>query len=389
MVDATWIVAGAGVLGVSAWLYSKTTSPESGDDDTGDSSLSDSGPRWGSRSRTNWQWLAPSAMFSTSCGWSPEEELCPEAIVAEANCSAECLRPYLQTGMDLTQNRQSQTTEWFGGTAGQTPDLGGWDPRKAFCFQGQPLAQPLNGQALRVRAVYPATLARSDTEFFLEVQIFQCVSGCGVSALYSEIGYGWGALPSWAESSLVWGDITLRDASAYSVSTAFVPTGANSGYYSDSGLEVTLVGSRTTRGDSVTRYRVKVDSTGLGSGAVQLSASAVFNRLVSNLTASDIDDACEFNSTIDISVSDFFFVDAREACASGCPRWVADRYSLTRCSATGCATETVSAPSWVRSLWTDPAAAAEYPTYQGATAEAGTTVQNAETRFPRNGFMVF
>ena len=114
--DSTWIVAGAGVLGLSAWLYSKTTSPEiSGDDDTGDSSLDDANqPSFVRAGLTNLEWQAAQDLYTTSCGWSPEEQYCPATQIED--CSDECLEPYLSTGLDINEAlHRRRKLGWQGG----------------------------------------------------------------------------------------------------------------------------------------------------------------------------------------------------------------------------------------------------------------------------------
>ena len=384
--DSTWIVAGAGVLGLSAWLYSKTTSPEiSGDDDTGDSSLSDSKPRWGSRGRTNLEYLPTTAIYTTSCGWSPEEKYCPTAVLAERECSEECLRPYRQTAMNLMGQQQGSRSSWVGGTGGRSPDMGGYDPRDAFCFQGQPIAKPLNGEAIRARVVYPKTIETGNwTTFDIEVQIFKCVKGCGVSALYSETRYGWRALPAWTQNALVISDVRLMDAQTYSVARTY---DESDGGYFDNGISLLSV---TNTGD-VTRYRFRADNNKLGRGAVSLSATVDFNRIFKDDDLfGDADDACEFSSRLDISIANFFFVDASDECGSGCPAWADpdNRLGIIECS-NQCNAVNVDIPDWITDTWRSQSKDAKYDTYAGDPAVNESAVLNAETIFPRNGFAVF
>ena len=92
----------------------------------------------------------------------------------------------------------------------------------------------LNGEAIRARVVYPKTIERGNwTTFDIEVQIFKCVKGCGVSALYSEIGYGWKALPSGTQNALVISDVRLMDAQTYSVARTY---DESDGGYFDNGI---------------------------------------------------------------------------------------------------------------------------------------------------------
>ena len=373
LVDATWIVAGAGVLGVSAWLYSKTTSPVSGDDDTGDSSLSDSKPRWGSRSRTNWERLAPSAMFSTSCGWSPEEEYCPEAIVAEKSCSTECLRPYLQTSMNLMQNRYNQPSDIYGGSGGATPQL----KNPVLCAVTAPVADITNGQAVRARILFPTTIQTGHTtQLKIQTQIMRHMG-------WTE-NYAFGKMSSAVQAATVI-NLKATTADGYGVERTLQPDGSYTG-----AITLRSVTNSVSK-SGWTTWTFDVPNHLLGRGAVNIEATVDYNRLIAFTPSWDWDDMCEFNASVLMTIPSVWFADSDSPCQSGCPAWIKpdSKFYYIACSDSVCSDQSVEIPSWIEVLWTDPAAAAEYPTYQGATASAGTTVLNTETRFPRNGFMVF
>jgi len=373
LVDATWIVAGAGVLGVSAWLYSKTTSPVSGDDDTGDSSLSDSAPRWGSRERTNWERLAPSAMFSTSCGWSPEEELCPDSVVADKNCSTECLRPYLQTSMNLMQNRRNSPSDWYGGSGGVAPEL----RNPVLCAVTAPVADITNGQAVRARILYPATIQRGHTtQLTIQTQIMRHMGWTK--------NYAFGKMSTEIQAATVI-NLKATTADGYGVERTLQPDGSYEG-------AITLRSvSNTVAKSGWTSWVFDIPNHLLGRGAVNIEATIDYNRLIAFTSSWDWDDMCEFNASVLMTIPSVWFADWDSPCESGCPAWVKpdSRFAVIECPDTHCSERLVAVPNWIEALWTDPAAAATYPTYLGTQADSGPAVLTAETRFPRNGFMVF
>ena len=104
----------------------------------------------------------------------------------------------------------------------------------------------------------------------------------------------------------------------------------------------------------------------------------------------DMDDACEFSSRLDISIANFFFVDASDECGSGCPAWADpdNRLGIIECS-DKCNAVNVNVPDWITDTWRSQSKAAKYDTYAGDLAVNQSAVLNAETIFPRNGFAVF
>ena len=163
-VDSTWLVAAVGVIGTGAWLYSKTTSPESGDDDTGDSSLDDANqPSFVRAGLTNLEWQAAQDLYTTSCGWSPEEQYCPAAQIED--CGDECLEPYLSTGIDITRLHQGENWGWQGGGT-KLRESEGW-LNECMCSPIYPLS---DGAAIEVKVVRPTNWLKQN-KFTFQIQV--------------------------------------------------------------------------------------------------------------------------------------------------------------------------------------------------------------------------
>lgn len=376
IMDSTWLIAGAGVLGTAAWLYSKTTSPESsGDDDTGNSSLSDNKPRWGSRARTGLEYISGSSnLYTTSCGWSPEEKYCPDAVIA--SCSNDCLRPYLATTYDWFGTRSA---EWTGGGTQLTDE-----DVACFCSPIRPMK---DGASIRMRPVMDDKYIK-DSRFTFDIEVQGMVRQSGARSCQRNLGsnYRWDAIPSGIKSGLAFTAIAIS------------PT-ANDGF--DAVLEwregeyrydgITFDSSWNSGDKTIYRFSVTTDAfADLSRGWCELNVVLQMDRDYGN-TGENWLETCEFTEEITMTIPHFVFTESSTGCESGCPEWKIDNWNIATRQGSQIIKKFLpdDAPRRIVDTWNDPEKASKYDTYAGTTAQTEPTVLNAETIFPRNGYAVF
>ena len=378
--DNTWLIAGAGVLGTAAWLYSKTTSPEnSGDDDTGNSSLSDNKPRWGSRARVGLEYITGSNnLYTTSCGWSPEEEYCPDSVLNA--CSVNCLEPYLATTFSWFGANNSQNTfhAWQGGGNALTDE-----DIACYCSPIRPMK---GGAAIRVR---PQKLSKpiQDKRFYFTIEVQGMIRQQSSGRCQRSGGgsYNWDAVPSGIRSGLAFTSIEISPRTGYKASLEWM---GDEKEYNYNGLYL----DNTWNSGNTTYFRFGVASDAfelLGSGWAELDLTLMMDRDHGGKGESWLE-TCEFTETITYTVPDFVFIDNSD-CESGCPQWKIDDWNIAKVSAGRVVKHYLpsDAPSRITDTWNDAEKAAKYDNYTGTTAQTDPTVLNAETIFPRNGHAVF
>jgi len=379
-VDSTWLVAAVGILGTGAWLYSKTTSPDSGDDDTGDSSLDDANqPSFVRAGLTNLEWRAAQDLYTTSCGWSPEEEYCPAAQIED--CSDECLEPYLATGLDITQGiHGGQDWGWQGGGT-KLRESEGW-LNECMCSPIYPMS---DGAAIRVKVVKPQKWIKRN-KFTIQVHVQGMIrqssaKKCWKSGSY----YNWEALPSGISGGIGVVKASIMPRTGYN---ATLEWDGETKDYRYNGLQAGNNWRTNYLGQyNIFEFEVTRDAfANMGRGIASLDLSIQFDRDYDSILG-EWSETCEFTDTVNITIPNFVFIENSDACEGSCPEWVHGAFEIGYCGKNSCGTRKVDVPQWIKDTWFNQKAAAKYDTYAGSTE--GVVGFNAETIFPRNGFAAF
>ncbi len=385
MVDNTWLVAAVGVLGTGAWLYSKTTSPDSGDDDTGDSSLDDANqPSFVRAGLTNLEWRAAKDLYTTSCGWSPEEEYCPAGQIED--CGDECLEPYLATGTDITRLHQGANWGWQGGGTKLAKSSGGLVP-ECLCTPIHPMS---DGAAIAVKVVRPKKWLKRES-FKFQVYVRGMVRQSSTKKCWKEQAtggsteYSMEALPSGISNGIAPISVILmgRDFDA----KMWYDGSPGKGNYIQDGIQAGNDWGTNYLG-KYNIYEFEVTRAGfesLGRGIAGLDVTFMFDRDYDS-GLGEWAETCEFTDTVTVNIPNFVFIDNSDECEGSCPEWVYDMFHIGFCGNSSCDTRTVNIPQWIKNTWSDQSQAAKYDTYAGSTAGV---VLNAESIFPRNGFAAF
>jgi len=174
--DSSWIIAAGTLLGVGAWAYSqRSDSPdESGESTT---ELTNSAkPSFSSLERTNparyqgWkEWVNT---FDTTCGWTPDEEYCPNAIVNDSECSAACTRVFYQL-TEAQKNIAFSPRRNYSDWTEEHTNCNNLEGLKQFCVWPFPMemVKPSGCDPIRARAKYPDFIQSSSFDVDVDMQV--------------------------------------------------------------------------------------------------------------------------------------------------------------------------------------------------------------------------
>ena len=185
--DSSWIVA-VGILGgVAAWAYSqKSDSPDESGESTTELQNSDK-PSFSSLERTNparyqgWkEWINT---FDTTCGWTPEEEYCPNGIVNASDCNSiagwegeNCTRVFYQLTEDQ-KNIAFGSHRTYSNWTEEAENCGDLEGLSNFCVWPFPMetVNPPGCDPIRGRAKYPDFMQSSSFDVNVDMQILGLV----------------------------------------------------------------------------------------------------------------------------------------------------------------------------------------------------------------------
>jgi len=420
--ETSWLIGAGTIVGLGLYLKSisdsKSTSPRGLTEVNTELADSDK-PSFSPMNSTNPEYYNDSKdwvnTFDTSCGWTDDEQYCPEAIVEAANCSTECTRPYYQTSMDL---RKSQGwSEWSSPSAG---DCGG----AKFACSTALVADPEGScPPIRARAkLQGGPVHTNNFSFEIEWQLYSFLEGVSMDCWpsYGWMGAGWtnnGASVSIDEVSLVnlnYAELsgTLQPDSNIKY-TQLLPTG-NRGNRALPATYTTCQGNKITQSATYQKYTTTIDFSESGwdddyAGAYELTLQLNIGRDIAPLLENDSVDVegsfidynhCQFNETINITIPNFVFIGPpKSKCCD--PLILEDRYEdpdrqnfphekfyydkLEINSNGGYKLSTTNA--WSAA---PPSNRCGNNSPQiSCTSDTQSQTNNAETFFPRNGFMIW
>lgn len=173
--DSSWIIA-VGILGgVGAWAYSqKSDSPDESGESTTELQNSDK-PAFSSLQRTNPErysgWKKWVNTFDTTCGWTPEEEYCPNAIINNSGCSVDCTRPFYQ----MSEEQRKIAVLGAGGWSPWTEDVSNCQQFTGvanLCLWPFPMEtiDPSGCDPIRIRAKFPDPVLTTG-KFTVDIQM--------------------------------------------------------------------------------------------------------------------------------------------------------------------------------------------------------------------------
>ena len=419
MMDSSWLLGAGTIIGLGLYLNSisdsKSTSARGLTEVNTELADSDK-PSFSPLNSTNPEYYQNSKdwvnTFDTSCGWTDDEQYCPDSIVEAANCSTECTRPYYQTSMNL---REAQGwSEW---TSPQAGDCGSVD----FLCSTALIADPAGScPPIRARAkLQGGPIHTNNFTFEIEWQLFSFLEGisteCG-GPFYGWNGAGWTgntnsvtidevALigPAGVELSIKRTDLTLG--SSYD-STHLTRSGARSNRAIGAYYEICGVGDLT---QSVTYQKyvtylnfsdktVIDDYVGAYALEVQLNIGRDSDPILGEEGGVLDVTQCDFNKTINITIPNFVFIGPPQAqCCDPLllenryedpknPSYPRDKFYYDKLvTANGGGYKISNTNAWT----TTPAAnrCGNAPPQISCTSDTSSKNKNAETIFPRNGFM--
>jgi len=352
--------------------------------------------------------------FDTSCGWTDDEQYCPKAIVEAANCSTECTRPYYQTSMNL---REAQGwSEWSSPQAGDCGSVG------LLCSTAL-IAVPDDGSCPPIRArakLQGGPIHTNNFTFEIEWQLFSFLEGisteCG-GPFHGWNGAGW----TGNTNSVTIDEVVLMGPAELSIKKTNV-----NGVASSSSRNLTRSGARGNRS-----IAAKYEICGVG----DLTQSATYQRYRTDIDFSDetvIDDyagayelsvqlnigrdsdpifgeeggfwdvtQCDFGGaegTINITIPNFVFIGPPQSqCCDPLllenryedpknPSYPRDKFYYDKLEkSNGGGYKISNTNAWT----TTPAAnrCGNAPPQISCTSDTQSQTNNAETFFPRNGFM--
>lgn len=334
MMDSSWLLGAGTIIGLGLYLNSisdsKSTSArgltevntELADSDKPSfSPLNSTNPEYYQNSK---DWVKT---FDTSCGWTDDEQYCPKAIVEAANCSTECTRPFYQTSMNL---RDAQGwSEW------SSPQAGDCGSVKSLCSTAL-IADP-KGSCPPVRArakLQGGPIHNNNFSFTIEWQLYSFLEGVTMDCWPS---YGWMAAGWTGNTGVVTIDevallgpaeLSLTKNAAYDLRTSGSRgnriTEPRSKYKTCQGNEISLTSTYQkyfTDIDFSNEY-VMDDYVGAYDLSVQLNIGRNDDVILGDeVTLGD----CDFNKTINITIPNFVFIGPpRGRCCD--PLLLEDRY---------------------------------------------------------------
>ena len=415
--DSSWLIGAGAIAGLG--LYLKSISDSKSTSARGltevNTELADSDkPSFSPLNSTNPEYYKNSKdwvkTFDTSCGWTDDEQYCPKAIVEAANCSTECTRPYYQTSMNL---REVQGwSEWS-----SPSNCGG----AKFQCSTSLIAEPKGScPPIRARAkLQGGPIHTKNFSFEVEWQLYSFLEGisteCG-GPFYGWNGAGWTgntnsviidevALIGPAELSIKRTDLPLG--SSYD-STHLTRSGARSNrairaYYEmcgDEDLTQSATYQKYVTYINFSDENVIDDYVGAYDLEVQLTISRYSDPILGEWAEGTIGDtnSCDFTETINITIPNFVFIGPPQSqcCES---LLLEDRYEdpdrpdfphekfyydkLENSNGGGYKLSNINA-------WTAAPAANRCGTTSpniSCTSDTQAQTKNAESIFPRNGFM--
>ena len=426
--ETSWLIGAGTIVGLG--LYLKSISDSDSTADTGISAvkteLADSDkPSFSPLNSTNPEYYQNSKdwvnTFDTSCGWTDDEQYCPKAIVEAANCSTECTRPYYQTSMNL---REAQGwSEW------SSPQAGDCGSIKFACHTGK-IGNPKGScPSLRARArLIGGPIHTDNFTFEVEWQIYSRLTFPSLKELAKCGGPYWGwqggnwSDNTWAvtvDEVLLNGPAEMsmvkKSADNSETSKQLSRDGSRSNRYVDGAYYDLCGAGRIDMTSTYQRYVTTIDFSKPEvyddyAGAYELSVQLNIGREQNNLWHNVSDDAgewaegtildttsCEFNDTVNITINNFAFIGPKEGCCDPLllenryedpknPSYPRDKFYYDKLEkSNGGGYKISNTNAWT----TTPAAnrCGNAPPQISCTSDTQSQTNNAETFFPRNGFM--
>jgi len=431
--DSSWLIGAGAIVGLGFYLNSISDSKSTADIGISavTTELADSDkPSFSSLDRTNPEYFSASEdwvkTFNTSCGWSDEEQYCPEAIVEAANCPTECTRPYYQTSMDL---RNSQGwSEW------SSPEANDCGKVKFACHTGK-IGNPKGScPPIRARArLVGGPIHNNNFIFEVEWQIYSRLTFPSLDELAECGGPFWGwqggswSGNTWAatiDEVLLNGNSSLsivKNSADNSVIYTNLSTSGTRGNRAIGGAYNICGVGEIQETATYQKYITALDFSdpavinefyvGAYDLEVQINIGREQNNLWHNLDPV-IDGAgewaegtildttsCEFNKTINMTINNFVFIgpSTEENCCN--PILLEDRYEDTERpdfphdkfyydkieAATGGGYKLNNINAWAAA----PSERKCGTAHPLILCNSDTQSNNAETFFPRNGFMMW
>ena len=187
--DASWLIATGTLIGLGAYAYSvtKPDSPDESGESTTELQNSDR-PSFSSLSRTNPEryigWKDCVNAFGTSCGWTPDEEYCPSSVVADADCNSivghdgeNCTRVFYQLNDTMKAQvfnpNKRRWSSWSEDNSGCKWDFSFGE---SLCVINENEIINVRGcDPIRVRAKYPETITDGNFDVELALQLLGLV----------------------------------------------------------------------------------------------------------------------------------------------------------------------------------------------------------------------
>ena len=344
MMDSSWLIGAGTIIGLGLYLNSisdsKSTSgrglPEV------NTELADSDkPSFSQMDSTNPEYYHISKdwvkTFDTSCGWTDDEQYCPQAIVEAANCPTKCTRPYYQTSMDLRKQQ--------GWSAWSSPQAGDCGSVKFACSTSL-IADPKGScPPIRARAkLQGGPIHTNNFTFDIEWQLYSFLEGisldCG-GPFYGWNGAGWSG-NTWTvtidEVALIGpAELSIKKTNVDGVSggssSALNTSGTRSNRSIAAKYEICGVGD-LTQSATYQRYRTDIDFSdeyviddyvGAYELNVQLNIGRDSDPILGEEGGALDTTTCDFNKTINITVPNFVFIGPPQSqCCD--PLLLEDRY---------------------------------------------------------------
>lgn len=408
--DTSWLLGAGTIIGLGLYLNSisdsKSTSARGLTEVNTELADSDK-PSFSQMNSTNPEYYQGSKdwvnTFNTSCGWTDDEQYCPDSIVEAANCSTECTRPYYQTSMNL---REAQGwSEWSSPSAGDCGDL-------RFVCTTALIADPAGScPPIRARAkLQGGPIHTNNFTFEIEWQLFSFLEGVTTDCWPS---YGWMAAGWTGNTGVVTIDeVALLGPAELSITKNATSDLKTSGSRGNRNTEPrryykTCQGNEISLTSTYQNYRTDIDFSNEYAiddyvGAYDLSVQLNIGRnddvfLGDEVTLGD----CDFNKTINITIPNFVFIGPPQSqCCD--PLLLEDRYEdpdrpdfphekfyydKVVPASGGYKLSNINAWSEAPAANKCGSSAPQIICTSDTASERASQTNNAETIFPRNGFM--
>jgi len=418
MMDSSWLLGAGTIIGLGIYLKSISDSQSTSARAVGltevNTELADSDkPSFSQISSTNPEYYQGSKdwvnTFDTSCGWTDDEQYCPDGILEAANCPTECTRPYYQTSMDL---RKAQGwSEWT------SPQAGDCGPPKFMCSTALIVNPKGSCPSIRARAKLKGGPIHTDNfSFDIEWQLYSFLRDCDYSLVNQ---YGWNGA-GWSDNTY---SVTIDEVALIGPAEISIIDSGNSIAFNrlrHNGVRSNRAINRSynlcddtdlTQSATKQTYTTDIDFSNEYViddyvGAYELSVQLNIGRdvdLVESFDGTILDvNQCNFNDTINITIPNFVFIGPPTAqCCN--PLILEDRYEdperpnfphdkfyydkVVPASGGGYKLETTNAWTAAPPANKCGSASPQIICTSDTASERASQTNNAETIFPRNGFM--